>query len=210
MEINGPFDFRIFLDFSKLDTEERQIEYIRRALNSKNNEQAIKDLGGYDEAFKMHVAAFKEDINKIQTYFNNKEEELLIRYRILCLSEIWNNILMWSHYADQHRGYCLGFATESFTDIDLFGAVRYQKDYPIISPLDVESIQAVLLRTLCKSKDWSYEREYRIVQILNKVDRFAEKSVIFRQAKLKEVILGLNIKYDDALAIGKICKQRGV
>ncbi|RHX83575.1 DUF2971 domain-containing protein [Leptospira stimsonii] len=31
------------------------------------------------------------------------------RNRILCLSKTPSNILMWAHYADQHKGFCLGF-----------------------------------------------------------------------------------------------------
>jgi len=28
---------------------------------------------------------------------------------VMCFSSTWKNPVMWSHYADQHRGICLGF-----------------------------------------------------------------------------------------------------
>lgn len=31
------------------------------------------------------------------------------RIGIACLSENWNSLLMWSHYAENHKGYCTGF-----------------------------------------------------------------------------------------------------
>src|ERR1035441_3016297 len=39
-------------------------------------------------------------------------------YGLLCFSEEWNNILLWSHYADQHRGVCLGFDVSGSSDRD--------------------------------------------------------------------------------------------
>jgi len=209
-EINDPFDFRIFMDYSMLDTDEKKGKYIKRALTQESNQQEVDDLGGYDEAFRKNMEWFKEDPNKLQTYFNNKAEESLIRFRILCLSEIWDSILMWSHYADQHRGYCLGYDAKSFKNFGLFGGVHYQEDYPRMSPLEAGTFQFMLFHTLCKSKDWSYEREYRIVNILDKIERYSDKPTIYGEATIKEVILGLNIKYDDALAIGTLCKKNGI
>jgi hypothetical protein len=42
-----------------------------------------------------------------QTLDNIKKN--ILNIGILCLSEIDNNILMWSHYAEEHRGFCIEF-----------------------------------------------------------------------------------------------------
>ena len=34
----------------------------------------------------------------------------LNQFGIVCFSDINDSILMWSHYADSHTGFCLGFA----------------------------------------------------------------------------------------------------
>jgi hypothetical protein len=31
------------------------------------------------------------------------------KFSVQCFSRSWNNILMWSHYGDRHKGICLGF-----------------------------------------------------------------------------------------------------
>src|SRR6185369_16167015 len=31
------------------------------------------------------------------------------KYGVLCFSRSWSHPLLWSHYADKHRGICLGF-----------------------------------------------------------------------------------------------------
>jgi hypothetical protein len=37
------------------------------------------------------------------------EKEVVEKYSVLCYSRSWNNVLMWSHYGDRHKGICLGF-----------------------------------------------------------------------------------------------------
>jgi len=83
------------------------------------------------------------------------------RWRLYCLTPFPDSTLMWSHYADNHRGICLEFSTDYF----LFGSaleVQYLSAYPQWSP------QALMDKTnphmlLSKSRDWSYESEYRII-----------------------------------------------
>jgi hypothetical protein len=36
-------------------------------------------------------------------------EELSKNRGVLCFSKDWQNPVLWSHYADKHRGICLGF-----------------------------------------------------------------------------------------------------
>ena len=55
------------------------------------------------------------------------------RIGLYCLSQVNNSILMWSHYAQDHQGYCLQFEATDFTPA--FGAeqqVRYAEDLPSV------------------------------------------------------------------------------
>ena len=54
---------------------------------------------------------------------------------ILCMSEDWDTILMWSHYADSHKGFVLGLDTSSpfFADRDRAPMkVEYGEDKAVI------------------------------------------------------------------------------
>ncbi len=102
----------------------------------------------------------RNDAGLLQSNRNLMRERL----RIFSMSAIYNNSLMWSHYADGHRGICVGFSTE--TDGEWFGLaepVRYTDELPIVdltsqgSPRkNFESV------ALCKETRWSYEEEWRI------------------------------------------------
>ena len=84
-------------------------------------------------------------------------------YRVYCLGPDVGNLLMWSHYADNHRGVCLEFNLHN--DV-MCGALRcqYLQDFPIMRLYET-SEEANLQILLAKSEVWSYEREYRLVAL---------------------------------------------
>jgi hypothetical protein len=41
--------------------------------------------------------------------FQAMKEQMSRTGEILCFSKRWSNAVQWSHYADRHRGICLGF-----------------------------------------------------------------------------------------------------
>ncbi len=82
---------------------------------------------------------------------------------VACFSEQVDNILMWAHYAEGHRGFCLEFDT-TFPPFVMAQHVSYSKSYPEINIADVilnrkKFGELPLLTT--KSKHWCYEKEWR-------------------------------------------------
>jgi hypothetical protein len=76
----------------------------------------------------------------------------------LSLSTTNSNILMWSHYAHNHRGYVLGFKRDhSYFDYATI-KIKYSDNRPWINPVQSEQ-DASLFYT--KSTDWAYEQEFR-------------------------------------------------
>lgn len=82
---------------------------------------------------------------------------------VLCLSEVHNDILMWSHYADSHRGVCLEF--DGYFDVFANAQkVDYPPTRPRINPFRQNPIEMMEAALLTKAEHWKYEREWRIVQ----------------------------------------------
>jgi hypothetical protein len=86
-------------------------------------------------------------------------EKIALR-RMYCLTPFPDSTLMWSHYADNHRGICLEFGKNNPLIVKA-RPVRYRDTYPEWTPLAVTD--APLDLVLTKSKDWAYEREFRII-----------------------------------------------
>lgn len=72
---------------------------------------------------------------------------------------------MWSHYANNHSGICIGFYAEELEKIASLNPVRCSNKYPIISPLESETIESMVYSIYHKAGDWKYEKEYRLFNI---------------------------------------------
>lgn len=90
-------------------------------------------------------------------------QELIRKIGVCCFSEVKDSILMWSHYANEHKGICIGFDTTK----SLFRfawQVNYQEEFPI-TKRPSESVDVLLDKTMLTKADcWSYEKEWRIVR----------------------------------------------
>lgn len=76
----------------------------------------------------------------------------------LSLSRTNKNILMWSHYAQNHEGFVIGFdASHSYFDLGMT-EIKYSDQRPYLNPLQGRQ-DASLFYT--KSTDWAYEQEIR-------------------------------------------------
>jgi hypothetical protein len=79
---------------------------------------------------------------------------------ILSLTERRDDLLMWSHYANSHRGLCLEFATSIYEVF--FGRTQpvvYSGERSIFDPREPET-KRVENVVLTKSKHWTYELEW--------------------------------------------------
>jgi len=114
----------------------------------------------------------------------------MFRYGVICFSRSWENPVLWSHYADKHRGICLGFDVPD----PLLRTVRYLETR---APLDgfLESgtendEPGALFYT--KFSHWQYEDEVRrIVELDKAVHQDKHHFWPFGQElELKEVVGG--------------------
>lgn len=83
------------------------------------------------------------------------------RYRIYCLGPDASNLLMWSHYADKHKGICLEFSTHN--DVMCCPLrVDYPEQFPVVRAYSTDSAEN-LRPLLTKANVWAYEHEYRLI-----------------------------------------------
>lgn len=84
------------------------------------------------------------------------------RWGIVSLTESPAEPLMWSHYANGHRGIALVFDANS----GLFATaqrVQYQEAPPIINRLHDDGDTLLTKAVLTKSSEWRYEHEWRVL-----------------------------------------------
>ncbi|WP_338429335.1 DUF2971 domain-containing protein [Aeromonas jandaei] len=123
---------------------------------------------------------------------------------VVSFSETSRNLLMWAHYANEHRGMCIGFDPNVLNSLDKYG---YDSEsyafYPIKinydnlrvdihnlpEELSAESIARKVLTT--KSDDWIYEKEHRCIVPIG----WSDSALLIKD----------NYKVDEALSMMNAC-----
>ena len=111
---------------------------------------------------------------------------------ICCFSEIENNILMWTHYSNNHTGICLKFDISK--DLECFSLpikVIYSESFHKFNLLK-NFKDGIVNIPRYKSKDWEYEKEVRMVKVIG-----GELFQPFKKESLVEVIFGLRTSQDN-------------
>lgn len=128
-------------------------------------------------------------------YYHDVIKKQLSETGICSFSKARKNQLMWAHYADEHKGVCIGFKEQLIRPegsmiypID----VTYQDNYPFKEIIErfhhfehqpgmnnIQNIAGDILYSVLGTKytSWSYERERRLVFVSSKAVEFSPQAV---------------------------------
>ena len=149
----------------------------------------------FESGFKQLVQTFKEkSAPDAKIWLEMKQTDL-----VLCLSSVHNHILMWSHYADSHRGAVLEFRPiiELRTATLFARPVVYSLEVPVAATLEEyvgfltgekpqpDTSNAMMKSIYTKSSAWAYENEWRI---LDKKRPDNEGSFAYREFHPQELV----------------------
>ncbi len=201
-KFNDPFEMehRAITSEKLITSLEHQV---RQEFPQYTNEQ-------FDEAMKIAKANFaaNEDLAEVRVkdFINRKE---FIEPTVACFSAVRDSLLMWAHYASDHKGVCLEFDTDLCgLDGDLY-EVSYSEDLPIIDIYEfisraAEDRDVKKESILTKSKDWSYEKGYRSISF------DANKYKEFNLQGLTGIVLGARIDSDNKKWLFDLIKEENI
>ena len=131
---------------------------------------------------------------------------------IYSLSKTFNDELLWSHYSDNHKGFCIEYdlkslkeSYEEYEDIYMF-SVKYRKRPPKLNLLNINHkirVNAIIKLTKFKSKRWNYEKEFRIV-----LGKFGEKK--YNANCVTSIYLGINMPENQKEVMLEKLKNRNI
>ena len=167
-----------------------------------------------------HLARFKPLLEKLKNHDADATRFMLnlahvisvqkyLRYRIYCLAPDPTKVLMWSHYANNHKGICLEFNVGNKVFSGAHKCV-YLSKYPTTPFYESESF--VPLRTfLSKSDVWEYESEFRLITHERSIARTASENMLLTDESflqlpdgaLSSIIVGLRGNYAEVRRIVK-------
>lgn len=168
-EFNDPFEFLPHID--GFENEHNTDMLIEESLcrEMENTYKKFNEIGINLKNFSTMRDIYKPIMAKmIKDYLLNMQnvfQSLCSKLGVLCLSSEKDNILMWSHYADSHKGVVVIFDTTNnfFKKIPgPLGEIRAVTYSDIRPKVNIESAFNHELFYV-KASAWSYEKEYRLI-----------------------------------------------
>jgi hypothetical protein len=206
---NDPYDCNIKLDIQKYSFKEIYKFIIKAYQNTPNKPSLLteKDLLEKTKYYFNDPPSFTDIINQELASCMND-------YGICCFSQNDNSILMWSHYAEKHKGLCLKFNIN--TDKRAFSTpikVSYKKHLPKFNYIkyrldyDLRRTQLAQFALGTKHKIWKYEDEVRIVKERSEGQYIG--AISFNKSSLNEVIFGCKCQKEQINSISKLLNCNG-
>lgn len=199
-KFNDFSDCSVNLDYSRINNNQNFEELI-------NNNPKYRDLSNINP---------QEIPNHIKYFQGNEDSPFLVS----CFSEVNNDILMWSIYADNHRGICLGFEIDENNFKDIFSIlnlniflkkVKYQsqkvKQCDMCNEDERNNMENFVLT---KYKGWQHEREWRFLLFdadLNENDKNKGRNIKFKKTFLKQIIFGIKTSHENMNLIKNIIQK---
>lgn len=147
--------------------------------NELANKLTDKRLASYNKTFLKSIKT-REDIKK-------SYEKISEQFGVISLTETHRNILMWAHYANSHKGVCIGYKTTFIDELnhrehDVLDEwrgrytpekIRYDsKRFELVIDDETTENESIMQAMLKKSDDWIYEKEHRCIVPFHMADRF--------------------------------------
>jgi hypothetical protein len=146
--------------------------------------------------------------------YKNQIIDIISHIKVLCLSEINNNILMWSHYAEEHKGVVLQLKClpECNSPWGTAKNILYSSKMPRILTEDIflkivegkgfDGRSLMNSLTYTKALEWEYEKEWRICAVTE--DTNLLEYIPFSPPELEAIYLGCRMPETDKRIIKDI------
>ena len=185
-DFNDPFDMRGMLVI-KGGIHALIRKYKTLPMSNNVRKKAIKDArnGVMAEGLEGYVSRMFRPLNQFDKMIEAQGVHCFAsQVKTLRLSGPRSN-LMWSHYGDSHKGYCLQYSVHA--DPVFVGSVRvgYSSEYPIINWLSDSFPNDVLKCVTQKDECWEYESEWRYIR-----PNSARQLLSINGSGIKSVIIG--------------------
>lgn len=240
-DYNDPFECVEYLDFKKLheiNANEFVDDYFSQVtakytvpidlINSfKESENPMRSLSAYilakyesydEDTITTILNAFDSVLNKVsEDGFQQRNMRMQQTLKVCSFCESPSQLLMWGHYADFHKGFCIEYDLSKWglNDIRrrLLCPVIYSNKLYDSTEHHIKSIingrfnnLYPIISCATKSIEWSYEREWRF--IFNIGPSFDKQN--YRMDCQSKVYLGLRIEPKREQQILDICKARRI
>lgn len=197
------------------ETQHNLKNYIGKKSTVFSSEVALREANKTLKEIEFYASdpSYDDEPSVVKNFMltNEIKAELLMHYNrgVSCFSTDFKNLLMWSHYGDEHKGICIGYDLDR-VPAPVLNKVLYGGQRKIKTSLVKQALidkddnalhelhQNILLR---KASAWKYEKEWRLLGPVGIHDS---------PLRLSEITFGLRCDPSIVLAIVKVLEHRDV
>lgn len=154
-KFNDPFDCEFMM------SEEKIFQYMLQNVPGKRSIRAGSPVW----------KAFKGELHRQIPKLRNTFEHARHTTGVSCFSEKDDSMLMWAHYANNHKGMCVEYELMEFNTQLQYTPVPiiYCKDRVHLDSIDIDNVGTAIMEYFIKclvqkSTVWGYESEWRIIR----------------------------------------------
>ncbi len=219
-ELNDPFDCKPSLTLESIPIEEyKRIAFAGFSRTSKKRAgKIVFNQSSFDKIY--YKGSYTKNVKRDVMFISEDFEKLSSETGVFSLSQTNDNTTMWSHYADSHKGICIGYRIKKF-HVNNIAPYLVQVEYKPQEHLfvnawrlfassgggaDGEVWQQEMEKYLSmKVDDWKYEKEWRIFY-----PQRQNNSHHINKEAIAEIIFGVNSSLQTKLALRNIFAERDV
>ena len=173
-------------------------------LSSDQNKQIIENYSSNSQEIENKNIYYEKE-------YNDKRKELITeKFRLGCFSEDCESILMWSHYAYYHKGFCLEYDIDELKKYTNIMPVIYLKEpFDFWDEYVERQAQNSIIANYFKYDAWKYEEEWRIVVMKNDCKENENNISYIDMPNPKHIYLGVNASKENEQILQEIAKEKG-
>jgi len=202
-QFNDPFDSS--LPFRYIEKELTEENIFRKLLDV--GRKAWPDLTEeelHSRSYERQKSGVFQNGDYWKEFHDDFKRNIHSTFGVISLTSKNDNLLMWAHYANSHKGMCIGLDRNIIyeTISGTIGPVNYARHFPEMSLFD--NTPANIIKMLnTKSEHWSYEDEYRLTKIHS-----ANKVYTLPPEAITQIVLGCNMPMKEKEEIYKLRDER--
>lgn len=208
-QFNDPFDCSLPFRYKEEELNPGNI-YLKLREIAKRNWPNLSNEQIEEKCFIKQSSGVFDSADCWKDFYPYFVENVANEYGILSLSTKCDDLLMWSHYADSHNGFCVGLDTQLLFDTigGALAEVIYSDKFPELGMFDEPLVNTLrLLNT--KSMHWSYENEFRLrksnsARTIHRIPDACIKEIILGCKMSREIKTEIHTIHDEKFSQAKI------
>jgi hypothetical protein len=209
-EFNDPLDSKTPFRYKDEDLTEENI-FLKALQMAKRNHKSLKEEQYHKIAFENQRKGLLFDEQHIAKFDEADYKQICRDYGIYCLTPNSLNFLMWSYYANSHKGFCIGYSSPNLFDSGLFsmgGQVVYRNNFPKLPLFPTENDHIFLNIFYTKWKIWKHESEYRLVHRYKYDKKGREDIFELPNESIAEIVFGCQFPENERIRLTMLLVEK--